>query len=162
MSARLCADSPPARTLGDDVESFVLVLLWLATAYAPSTMTPESRAFTLKIFDDPGAVSKTNMLMGGEGPVRRLLLESPHLEDVLSELLEGFKYRYLPPRRNATVETKTGLAERAAIFGRPQAALQSKEWATTMDPGTPAEDSRAETRPQKEEVRPARIPAGFR
>ncbi|KAJ7508413.1 hypothetical protein B0H11DRAFT_2184889 [Mycena galericulata] len=144
MSARLCADSPPARTLGDDIESFVLVLMWLATAYGPSTMTPSERAFTLQIFDDPGAVSKTNMLMAGEGPVRRLLLESSHLEDVLCELLEGLKNRYLPPRRNATPEMKTDLAQKVAILEDHswviqvlENALENKDWAATMDPGSP-------------------------
>jgi hypothetical protein len=118
-------------------------------------MTPESRTFTLKIFDDPGAVSKTNMLMGGEGPVRRLLLESPHFEDVLSQLLEGFKYRYLTPRRNATAEMKRDLAERVAALEDHRwvtqvlrDALKSKEWAATMDPGTPQKVAVLE-RPQK-------------
>src|SRR6266508_1365219 len=34
MAARLCVEKPPPRTLGDDLESFALVLLWLIGRYA--------------------------------------------------------------------------------------------------------------------------------
>ncbi|KAJ7885082.1 hypothetical protein B0H14DRAFT_2699614 [Mycena olivaceomarginata] len=43
MATRLFQDPPPVRTIGDDIESFVLVLLWLAVRYTPNDMLPKAR-----------------------------------------------------------------------------------------------------------------------
>ncbi|KAJ7931908.1 hypothetical protein B0H13DRAFT_2308291 [Mycena leptocephala] len=44
MSARLSsATEPQTRGLADDLESFLLVLLWVAISYAPGTMTAKAR-----------------------------------------------------------------------------------------------------------------------
>ncbi|KAJ7802408.1 hypothetical protein B0H14DRAFT_2385497, partial [Mycena olivaceomarginata] len=54
MAARLFADPPPMRTVGDDIESFVLLLLWIAARYTANTMSPLSRTNFLDLFEKYG------------------------------------------------------------------------------------------------------------
>lgn len=53
MSARMLLRSGPSltRNVGDDLESFVLVLLWVAICHAPNDMAPEERWDVMSMFD---------------------------------------------------------------------------------------------------------------
>ncbi|KAF8878816.1 hypothetical protein CPB85DRAFT_458849 [Mucidula mucida] len=63
-AARLCRASPPPHSMGDDVESFVLLLLWMAARFAPTKMTPADRGSVLAMFEVGS--SKTAMIRGGQ------------------------------------------------------------------------------------------------
>ncbi|KAJ7940331.1 hypothetical protein B0H13DRAFT_1849606 [Mycena leptocephala] len=123
MSARMCEYSPPPRTVGDDIESFLLVLVWVAVAYAPSKMTPRQRAGTLKAFDDPASVRKKTMLLAGAGFVQQFDLNSPHFRKLDAKVV--------------LEEKKAALETHHWIIQTLRNALQDNEWKDFCDPGAP-------------------------
>jgi hypothetical protein len=123
MAARLSFKDPPPRTLGDDLESFVHVLLWLVCRYAPNDMEDYRRAIFLERFDKSHGQSKADMLRGGRALIADLELKSDHLTILLEKLLDGCQYRY----------TKLGRREQRAPgeleeFKHHQAQLESHSW----------------------------------
>ncbi|KIY65152.1 hypothetical protein CYLTODRAFT_412800 [Cylindrobasidium torrendii FP15055 ss-10] len=84
MSARLCSSHR-----ADDIESFVLIMLWLSALYMPNDMDPAMRGGVLDHFDS--STSKINLYLGGVG---RLKLCDPHLEDLLDVLMQAYDTRY--------------------------------------------------------------------
>ncbi|KAJ6602501.1 hypothetical protein DFH09DRAFT_448634 [Mycena vulgaris] len=144
MSTRLFAPTSPSplRTLGDDIESFLLVLLWIATAYAPSRMTPIARAGKLRTFDDPTWVIKMNTARGGVDMVEEIGLTSQHFEHLLGVLFERLRYRYTSDRRYSTEDARKQHADKAIslenhtwLMEELKSALESTEWAVLIDPG---------------------------
>ncbi|KAJ7693306.1 hypothetical protein B0H17DRAFT_1178970 [Mycena rosella] len=143
MSVRLCAASspPPARTLADELESFLWVLLWIAAAYSPSTMSAMDRTTTLNDFDDP--LSKLLIIMSAPYTIRHFFISSPHLEDLLLDLLVPFKSQYLsslPPSRLKPEEgpianVAVTLASHDWMMECIQTKLENKEWKVFLDPG---------------------------
>ncbi|KAJ6458626.1 hypothetical protein C8R47DRAFT_146138 [Mycena vitilis] len=145
-SASLCNPDPPVRSLGDEIESFVLVLLWLATSYAPATMTAESRTNALKVFDNYYGLGKIHMLSAGEGIAVMIGLQSEDFERLLADVLEGFSFRYrLLPRmasaaKRAELDKKRLLTENHEwLMQTLQAGLENKNWAVFADPGAAQE-----------------------
>ncbi|KAJ7110061.1 hypothetical protein C8R44DRAFT_986054 [Mycena epipterygia] len=141
MSVRLCVPSPPARTLGDELESFLLVLLWVAAAYVPSNMSPVERSAALKVFDDPDQLPKRRMFTCGEESAKQFFLTSLDFELLLSTLLNKFRYRYLirSRRANADEDEKwkgelAALETHECVGGAIRTALQKVEWKTLKDP----------------------------
>ncbi|KAJ7765376.1 hypothetical protein DFH07DRAFT_810324 [Mycena maculata] len=137
MSVNLLQESPPPRTLADDIESFLLVLTWVAVAYAPSAMKPDERAGTLNAFDDAVPVAKKNMLLAGGASVQQFRLDTEPFRKLLSRLMEGFKYRYLLEALD-----DTDLGEKQAVLGNHdwfmevlRSSLDNEEWKTIADPG---------------------------
>ncbi|PBK62673.1 hypothetical protein ARMSODRAFT_1008164 [Armillaria solidipes] len=93
MSARLCRESPPPRTLGDDLESFALVLLWLAGRYAKNELSPITRCEFLLPFERKDGTHKAKMLRDN-ALAATLHLDSHNLEGLLADLLDGYRWRY--------------------------------------------------------------------
>ena len=92
--------------MADDLESFLLVMLWVAVSYDPGTMTPKERAELLQIFDDANSRLKRLLIIGGKEEVENCNLASPHLEHLLVRLMHGFAARYRARARLDPSSTK--------------------------------------------------------
>jgi len=90
MAARLCVETLPSRTLGDDLESFALVLLWLVGRYATNEMSPVGHAMFLQRFDNLYGDPKANMFRSGWALMPTLKLPSQNLRYLLEDLLDGY------------------------------------------------------------------------
>ncbi|KAF9023916.1 hypothetical protein BDZ89DRAFT_1069580 [Hymenopellis radicata] len=112
MNAR-AKNLPAIHDVGDDLESFVHVMVWLAARYAPNNMDPSVRGAFLAIFDAPAGVDfkETRMTLGKEA-IERLLLGQRHLETLLEDLWFAFGRRYASYRdieaKNDGLESETG------------------------------------------------------
>ncbi|KAK0209752.1 hypothetical protein IW262DRAFT_502167 [Armillaria fumosa] len=123
MSARLCGESPPPRTLGDDLESFALVLLWLAGRYAKSKMSPIERREFLLAFERTHGMQKAMMFLGGRTRAIMLHLDSRCLEDLLGDIFDGYRWRYtLLARRDQEQSNQSEKLE------HQQRLLESHHW----------------------------------
>ncbi|KAJ7478161.1 hypothetical protein FB451DRAFT_182150 [Mycena latifolia] len=138
MSARLSsATEPQARELADDLESFLLVLLWVAISYAPGTMTAKARADELQVFDDANPATKRRLISSGKSSVAYFNLSSPHFEHLLGKLLDGFEARYHgrlrldpgPPISTVHLESHRWMLEML------QQALEDETWRALKDAG---------------------------
>ncbi|PBK94374.1 hypothetical protein ARMGADRAFT_1079060 [Armillaria gallica] len=105
MSARLCRESPPPRTLGDDLESFALFLL-------PFERTDGT--YKAKILRD-------NTL------VATLHLDSRYLEGLLADLLDGYRWRYIEMLRR-----DQGQSNKLEELMRQQRQLETHDWLMTL------------------------------
>lgn len=123
MAARLCVERPPPRTLGDDLESFALVLLWLVGRYSANTMSPVERAMFLQRFDSLYGDPKADMFRSGRALVPTLKLPSKDLRYLLEDLLDGFRYRYT--ELGEREQQQPGKLEEHKHF---QARLESHKW----------------------------------
>ncbi|KAK0220871.1 hypothetical protein EDD85DRAFT_1028722 [Armillaria nabsnona] len=94
MSARLWDESPPPWTLGDNLESFALVLLWLACRYAKNELSPITRCEILLPFERTDGTHKAKMLRDN-ALAATLHLDSRYLEGLLADLLDGYRWRYI-------------------------------------------------------------------
>ncbi|KAJ7730339.1 hypothetical protein B0H16DRAFT_1329939, partial [Mycena metata] len=138
MSARLSsATEARPRELADDLESFLLVLLWVAISYAPGSLTAAARAEELQAFDDANSASKRNLITSGKSMAVHYLLTSPHLEQLLGELLEGFKVRYSPPLRldPGPPASTTHLESHGWMLEKLQQSLKDDTWGALRDRG---------------------------
>jgi hypothetical protein len=123
MAARLCVEKPPLRTLGDDIESFALVLLWLVGRYAANTMSPVERAMFLQRFDSLYGDPKADMFRSGRALVPTLKLPSQNLRYLLEDLLDGYRFRYT--ELGEREQQKAGKLE---AHKHHQARLESHKW----------------------------------
>jgi len=92
MAARLCVKKPPPQTLGDNLESFVLVLLWLIGRYAANAISPVERTMFLQRFDSLYGDPKVDMFCSGQALVPTLKLPLQSLRYLLEDLLDGYQY----------------------------------------------------------------------
>ena len=143
MSARLCVETPPTRTLGDDLESFALLLLWLAGRYAANDMSPLERAEFLQQFDSLYGRAKANMFGFGSTTAATLKLPSKGLKFLLEDLLEGYRYRYaelrereqkIPEKLEAHKRHQARLENHEWLMGLLSEALKDEEWKASSDP----------------------------
>ena len=135
MSARLCVERPPTRTLGDDLESFALLLLWLAGKYAENDMSPIERAEFLQRFDSLYGRAKADMFGVGSTIAVRLKLSSKNLKYLLARLLEGYRYRYtelLEQEEEMPHELAAHEGALAARIEQRQARLENHEWLMSL------------------------------
>ncbi|KAF8894293.1 hypothetical protein CPB85DRAFT_1440523 [Mucidula mucida] len=141
-AARLCNTSPPPRTIGDDLESFVLVLLWIAVRYAPNKMTASERGSALAKFEGADCLSKTYMILAGTSNVVKMKLLSSDLELVLEDVIDIFSWRYKALRSRDTHNAKAveELRGRQALLEGHgwlvnilSDALQNEAWANDTD-----------------------------
>ncbi|KAJ6560177.1 hypothetical protein B0H19DRAFT_1146710 [Mycena capillaripes] len=141
MSARLFTSLPPARELADDLESFLLVLLWVAITYAPNGMTPDQRADELKVFDGVNQAAKRRLITSGRSSVYYFFLQSAHFELLLGELLDGFKDRYFIPAPFDSVRSvsTTHLESHNWMIQKIRTALDDEFWKTFKDTGASQE-----------------------
>ncbi|KAJ6624826.1 hypothetical protein B0H10DRAFT_2004277, partial [Mycena sp. CBHHK59/15] len=120
MSARLSsATEPQARELADDLESFLLVLLWL------------------QVFDDANPAAKRRLISSGKSSVVSFNLDSPHFEHLLVKLLDGFETRYtLRPRLNPGPPISTvHLESHGWMLELLRQALEDETWRALKDAG---------------------------
>ncbi|KAJ7042574.1 hypothetical protein C8F04DRAFT_1176207 [Mycena alexandri] len=138
MSAQLSsATEAQPRELADDLESFLLVLLWVAISYAPGGMTATARAEELQVFDDANSVAKRRLISSGKNLVAYFLLTSPHFEQLLGQLLDGFEARYRvpfrldpgPPVSTAHLESHSWMLEKL------RQGLEDEKWRALKDAG---------------------------
>lgn len=121
MAARLCGEDVQVPTLGDELESFVLLLLWIAAKYAPSDMLLYDRAGFLKHFDHD-EFGKTNLYSGAEHTVTRLRLVSGSFEGLLIDILNVYRWRYkFLAQRNQQADALEELKKK-------QELLESHKW----------------------------------
>ena len=143
MSARLCVETPPTRTLGDDLESFALLLLWLAGRYAANDMSPLERAEFLQQFDSLYGRAKAHMFGVGPTIAGELKLCSEDLTTLLEDLLEGYQCRYTnlrkreqkrPDKLAAQKDDQARLENHEWLMGLLSKALKDEEWKASSDP----------------------------
>lgn len=136
MAARLCEENPTARTVGDDLESFILLMLWIAGRYAPNNMSPHDRATFLQHFEHQHAAGKID-LFTSRNIVARLYLASVPLEDLLVDLLDSYQWRYtVLSRRKLTQmgaieelkKKQEALESHSLLISIIQKALEDEEW----------------------------------
>jgi hypothetical protein len=133
--------------LGDDLESFALVLLWLVGKYAPNEMSDNKRAKFLQTFDDFNEQSKANMLRIGGSFVNELKIQSKNLRYLLADLLDGYRYRYTELGRRE--QREPGNLEE---HKRLQAQLESHKWLMdTLNNALKAEEWKALRDPAKDQ-----------
>jgi hypothetical protein len=156
MAARLLFKKPPPRTLGDDLESFVHVLLWLVGRYAPNEMSDDERAKFLRRFDDLYGESKADMLKIGRSFVSGLKVQSKNLRFLLRDLLDGFRYRYTeveepdeeePAKLKEHEDLQQRLESHKWFMDILSDALKAEEWKALRDP---AKDQEVATLFQRE------------
>ncbi|KAJ7466757.1 hypothetical protein B0H11DRAFT_2047598 [Mycena galericulata] len=137
MSARLSSAEPQARELADDLESFLLVLLWVAISYAPGTMTAKARADELQVFDDTNPAAKRRFVSSGKSSVPYFNLSSPHFEHLLVKLLGGFEARYhVRPRLDpGSPVSPAHLESHDWMMAMLQQALEDETWRALQDAG---------------------------
>jgi hypothetical protein len=144
MAARLLFEDPPPRILGDDLESFVYVLLWLVGRYAPNKLSDHERALFLRRFD---GLYKADMLRIGGSFVTKLKIESKNLRYLLADLLDGYRYRYTELGQRE--QREPGNLEE---HKRLQAQLESHKWLMdTLSDALKAEEWKALRDPAKEQ-----------
>ena len=151
MSARLCYETPPKRTLGDDLESFALLLLWLAGGYAANDMSPLERRQFLRRFDSWDGDAKAGMFGSGSTIANRLKLSSNGLTYLLEDLLDGYRYRYtkltereqkIPGKLAAHEHHQARLENHEWLMGLLSEALKNGEWKKKDDPSKVQEVAR--------------------
>lgn len=143
MAARLCVETPPSRTLGDDLESFALVLLWLVGRYATNEMSPVERAMFLQRFDNLYGDPKADMFRSGRALVPTLKLPSQNLRYLLEDLLDGYRFRYTelgereqqkPGQLEAHKHHQARLENHQWLMDLLNNALKAEEWKRLKDP----------------------------
>ncbi|KAJ7276092.1 hypothetical protein B0H12DRAFT_2740 [Mycena haematopus] len=135
MAARLFDNPLPTRNVGDDIESFVLLLFWVAVLYAPNQASEEERMSFLNQFDDP--LSKQNLIGRYRQNARRLKLETPQFLAFLTKIGRGYVDRYeVPDDETEAKELATrqlALERHDWLLGIFQAALNDEDWKATKD-----------------------------
>ncbi len=103
------------------MESFVLLLLWMAARFAPNNMTPIERGSALAMFEV--GLSKTAMIRGGTSSVVKMKLSSSDLTYVLIDVINKVSWRYklLDPRDEKNAKVVEELT-------RQQALLEGHDW----------------------------------
>ncbi|KAE9388523.1 hypothetical protein BT96DRAFT_836105, partial [Gymnopus androsaceus JB14] len=97
MAARLLSPDPVPRTLGDDLESFMLVYLWIAALYAPNNMNAVERGQVLEMFDSRNPVFRRSCMSSGHTTPYNYRLRSTFLRAILMKLMHAFSFRYSAP-----------------------------------------------------------------
>ena len=140
MAARLCGDNPPLRTIGDDLESFVLLFLWIAGRYAPNSMSPYERTGFLKIFDQSDNNGKINLYRGAGDTAVGLYLAAIPFERLLVEVMNSFRWRYKPVARRPDVLEDPELKKKQELLESHKwlmdtisRALDDEEWKVIKD-----------------------------
>ncbi|KAJ7828330.1 hypothetical protein B0H13DRAFT_1656344 [Mycena leptocephala] len=138
MAARLFDDPPPTRNAGDDIESFVLLLFWIAIVYAPNKSTSQQRASFLKKFEDPE--SKKDLILGYRQNAQRLGLETPEFSACLMRIGRQYMHRYdLPDLPDGRAEVEELEAQQLALRSHDwlldifKTDLANTVWKTTKD-----------------------------
>ncbi|KAJ7755947.1 hypothetical protein B0H16DRAFT_1827966 [Mycena metata] len=129
MSCALSQTTPPPRLLVDDLESFVLLLMWMAVLYAPSYMSPTERASYAKDFDGDHTTKKL-LLASGDFVVNQFQLVAKPLSKLLITLSERIRIRYLHSADQEQQEQQAALNDHAWLIDILRNSLDSEGWPT--------------------------------
>jgi hypothetical protein len=138
MAARLFHKSLPTRNVGDDIESFVLLLFWIAVRYAPNQASEEERTSFLNQFDDPR--SKRNLIMVYRQNAQDLQLETPQFLAFLAKIGRRYVDRYeVPDSLDDEAEAEELATKQLALERHDwlldifKTALNNEVWKATKD-----------------------------
>ncbi|KAJ7833828.1 hypothetical protein B0H14DRAFT_2364086 [Mycena olivaceomarginata] len=138
MAARLFHKSLPTRNVGDDIESFVLLLFWIAVRYAPNQASEEERTSFLNQFDDPR--SKRNLIMVYRQNAHDLQLETPQFLAFLAKIGRRYVDRYeVPDSLDDEAEAEELATKQLALERHDwlldifKTALNNEVWKATKD-----------------------------
>ena len=136
MAARLCDEIPVAQTNGDELESFMLVMLWAVAGYARNGLSATDRGDYLRQFDAPGRILKENLTKS----LQDLQLSSSHLDKMLDDLMEGWKWRYTKLTHKMSKKEQQDAKDAADrleshewMMNTLQAALEDAAWKASLD-----------------------------
>ncbi|KAK0217027.1 hypothetical protein IW262DRAFT_1395089 [Armillaria fumosa] len=99
ISAKLLLDPAAPRTITDELESFLHVLMWVTIVFTPTAMSPVRLASILQlryheVWGDPqepmGGLGKRTAIEGGMTSVKVFKLASTNLDELLSPLYPSF------------------------------------------------------------------------
>ncbi|KAJ3996310.1 hypothetical protein F5050DRAFT_1807867 [Lentinula boryana] len=139
MAARLFSKQPTARTVGDDLESFMLVFLWLAALYAPNKMSPDFRGEMLYVYDTPNRPIRENFILVGSATPRRFKLHSTSLTKILVKLMQQYSARYAEPAddddelASDIIKKQAMLETHGWMIDSMQEALKNEDWNAAKD-----------------------------
>lgn len=136
MAARLFSDQPIARTVGDDLESFMLVFLWLAALYAPNKTSEKDHGEVLHVYDTPNRRNRIDFLLVGREKPHQFELKSTHLTNILMKLMQQYSNRYATPFDDELaleLSEKKKLETHGWMINLMQEALKNDEWSAIKD-----------------------------
>jgi len=95
---RLLTGDQRIHTVGDDLESFLYVLAWVAARYAPNGMSQKRRTYFVRIHDytqgNEDGFAKESVLLAGRATIMKLEIEQLPFQQVLGDLWTAFACRY--------------------------------------------------------------------
>lgn len=116
----------------------MLVMLWTVARYAHNDMDAMERGEYLQNFDASGSLAKIGLI---NTSIEFLQLRSSHLDELLQDLQEGWKWRYAPRRRKASKEelqkakvAMYRLESHEWVMDTLRVALQNVAWGASLDP----------------------------
>ncbi|KAJ3506069.1 hypothetical protein NLJ89_g7078 [Agrocybe chaxingu] len=126
--------------VGDDLESFLWVLVWVALRHAQGDMTTDERALFLQAFDysvnGKGGLARRNYIEKDSTAIKRMKLSNEFLSRILSTLWSKFGGRYgtllFDTKETedpiAAEKWKADLESHEWMLGELEKALKNEEW----------------------------------
>lgn len=139
MAARLLSHNPVARTTGDDLESLMLVYLWIAVLYASNDMNESERGQALEMFDSRNVVFRTSCMSSGHTTAYNYCLRSTFLKAILMKLMNAFSFRYSVPLMDSPANVQEHERNRQKVETHDfmiqalKEASKNKEWEAVAD-----------------------------
>ncbi|KAJ3734087.1 hypothetical protein DFJ43DRAFT_1173055 [Lentinula guzmanii] len=128
-----------ARTVGDDLESFMLVFLWLAAHYTPNKMSPAYRGKMLYTYDTLNQLIRENVMLVGSAIPGRFQLHSTSSTKILVKLVQQYSARYAMPYDNNKalesdiIKKQAMLETHGWMIDTMQEALKDEDWNAATD-----------------------------
>ncbi|CAA7266257.1 unnamed protein product [Cyclocybe aegerita] len=123
--------------IGDDLESFVHVLVWTAARYAPGTMSIAERTAFVKSFDSPDGEHKSMLMRLGEEGIYGMKLDQNGVNEVLIPLFGAFGTRYKEgTKRQASDRVRKELEKLEShdwMLDILKKGLEDEEWQSADD-----------------------------
>ncbi|KAJ3503931.1 hypothetical protein NLJ89_g8210 [Agrocybe chaxingu] len=123
--------------VGDDLESFVHVLVWTAARYAPGTMSIAERTAFVKSFDSPDGEHKSMLMRLGEEGIYGMKLDQNGVNEVLIPLFGAFGTRYKEgTKRQASDRVRKELEKLEShgwMLDILKKGLEDEEWQSADD-----------------------------
>lgn len=134
--------------VGDDLESFLYVLAWVAARYAPNEMSDVKRTSFMNSYDynpasDPGYMKRA-VLVAGALTISEIKINQPRFKQLLSDLWKAFACRYRDQSEFDCGMHTQGLISRKQLLDRLEThdwmidqlheALKDDTWRTAQDP----------------------------
>ncbi|KIY64265.1 hypothetical protein CYLTODRAFT_425365 [Cylindrobasidium torrendii FP15055 ss-10] len=121
-------------TVGDDMESFIWILVWIATFHAPNTMRPDERYEVMQMFDSASGRTRRAAYFDADNFISDLKLKSNPFSLLLYKLFAKLQTRYLKPARLSAESKPNGPMETHAwMINAMEKALEDEEWKSVQD-----------------------------